>query len=175
MKTLILFTLKFLIISTLAQASTKYPFYLDIISEDKNLETLIRDKAKKITPKFSNLKLREDKDGRVFVKLFIYALRHKNSNVANDTIILSATHVNKRRIFELTNEVFKKDSKSSEFTKTIAADLMLRDSSLMRHINVAATDDIDRIGVPIARFLKDLSKNIQGYYESSFFDMFKHK
>ena len=67
MRTLILLTLKFLIISTLAHASTKYPFYLNIISEDKNLETLIRDKAKKITPKFSNLKLREDKDGRVFV------------------------------------------------------------------------------------------------------------
>ena len=96
-----IFTLKFLIISTLAHASTRYPYYLDIISEDKNLETLIRDKAKKITPKFSNLKLREDKDGRVFVKLFIYALRHKNSNVSNDTIILSATHVNKRRIFDI--------------------------------------------------------------------------
>ena len=69
----------------------------------------------------------------------------------------------------------KKIVKVRKFTKTIAADLMLRDSGLMRHINIAATDDIDRIGVPIARFLKDLSKNIQGYYESSFFDMFKHK
>ena len=49
MRTLILLTLKFLIISTLAHASTKYPFYLNIISEDKNLETLIRDKAKKLT------------------------------------------------------------------------------------------------------------------------------
>ena len=175
MKTLILLILKFLIICSLANASTKYPFYLDIISEDKNLENLIKDKAKKIIPKFSNLKLNEDKDGRVFVKLFIYALRHKNSNLSNDTIILSATHINKRRIFELTNEVFKKDSKSSEFTKTIAADLMLRDSGLMRHINVAASDNIDRIDVPIKRFLKDLSKNIQDYYESSFFDMFKHK
>ena len=45
----------------------------------------------------------------------------------------------------------------------------------MRHINVAAIDDIDSIGVPITRFLKDLSINIQGYYESSFFDMSKYK
>lgn len=175
MKILIILILKFLIVSSLANASTKYPFYIDIISEDKNLKTLIRDKAKEIVPNFSNLKLKDDKDGRVFVKLFIYALRHKNSHISNDTIILSATHVNKRRIFELTNEVFKKDSKSSEFTKTIAADLMLKDSGLLRHINVAATDDIDSLRVPITRFLKDLSKNIQGYYESSFFDMFKYK
>ena len=71
MRTLILLTLKFLIISTQAHASTKYPFYLNIISEDKNLDTLIRDKAKKIIPKFSNFKIREDKNGRDFVKLFI--------------------------------------------------------------------------------------------------------
>ena len=35
---------------------------------------------------FPNLTLREDKDGRVFVQLFIYALRHKNSNNSKDTI-----------------------------------------------------------------------------------------
>ena len=52
---------------------------------------------------------------------------------------------------------------------------MLRDSGLMTHINVAAIDDVKTINVPIARFLKDLSRNIKGYYESSFFDMFKHK
>jgi len=52
---------------------------------------------------------------------------------------------------------------------------MLRDSGIVRHINVAATDDIDRISVPITRFLRDLSKNIRSYYESEFFDMFKYK
>ena len=175
MKTLILITLKFLIMCSLSHAETKLPFYLNVVGEDKSLKNLVRTKTKKLISNFLNLTLKEEKDGRVFVQLFIYALKHKNSNNSKDTIILSATHVNKRRIIELTKEVFKKDSKSSEVTKTIAADLMLRDSGLMTHINVAAIDDVKTINVPIARFLKDLSRNIKGYYESSFFDMFKHK
>lgn len=175
MKTFILLTFKFLIISSLSYGETKYPFYLDVICADKSLKTLIRTKAKKITLNFSNLKLSEQKDGTTFVKLFVYALKHRNSNTSKDTIIFSATQVNKRRIFELTNEVFKKDNKSSELTKAIAADLMLRDSGIMRHINVAAVDDIYKVDVPIERFLKDLSMNIKSYYESEFFDMFKYK
>ena len=75
----------------------------------------------------------------------------------------------------MTQEVFKKDNKSSDFTKKIVADLMLTDSGIVRHINVAAIDDIDRISIPIARFLRDLSKNIRTYYESEFFNMFKYK
>ena len=175
MKTLILIILKLLIFASFSHAETKFPFYLNVVGEDKSLKNLVRAKTKKLVSNFPNLTLREDKDGRVFVQLFIYALRHKNSNNSKDTIILSSTHVNKRRIVELTKEVYKKDSKSSEVTKTIAADLMLRDSGLMTHINVAAIDDVKKINVPIARFLKDLSRNIKGYYESSFFDMFKHK
>lgn len=172
---LIFITFNFIIISSLSYADKKFPFYFNVVGEDKTLNKIVRIETKKLVSNFSNLTLREDKDGRVFVKLFIYALRHKNSKISKDTIILSATHINKRRIVELTKEVFKKDSKSSKFTKTIAADLMLKDSGIMRHINVAATDDINTIRVPIARFLKDLSKNIQSYYESEFFEMFKYK
>ena len=175
MRILFLLTLKILMASSFSYAETRFPFYLNIITEDENLKILIKAKTKKLTSNFSNLTMREDKDGRIFVKLFIYALRHKNSNNSKDTIILSATHVNKRRIVELTKEVFKKDSKSSEFTKTIAADMVLKDTGLMTHINVAAIDDIKKINVPLTKFLKDLSRNIKGYYESSFFDMFKHK
>ena len=168
---LIFVTFNFIIISSLSHADTKFPFYLNVVGEDKSLNKIVRVETKKLVSNFSNLTLREDKDGRVFVKLFIYALRHKNSKISKDTIILSSTHINRRRIVELTKEVFKKDSKSSKLTKTIAADLMLKDSGLMRHINIAAMDDIDKIGVPILRFSKDLSANIENYYEASFFDM----
>ena len=175
MKILIFLILNFIMIPFSSFAGNKFPFYLEVISDNENLKSIVINKTQEIVPDFSNLTLRKDKDGRVFVKLFIYVLKHKNSNIDKDTIILSATHVNKRRIVELTQEVFKKDNKSSDFTKTIAADLMSRDSGIVRHINVAATDDIDRISVPITRFLRDLSKNIRSYYESEFFDMFKYK
>jgi len=175
MKILIFLILNFIMIPFSSFAGNKFPFYLEVISDNENLKSIVITKTEEMVSDFSNLTLRKDKDGRVFVKLFIYVLKHKNSNIDKDTIILSATHVNKRRIVELTQEVFKKDNKSSDFTKTIAADLMSRDSGIVRHINVAATDDIDRISVPITRFLRDLSKNIRSYYESEFFDMFKYK
>ena len=77
MRLLFLLTLKLLLFSSFSYAETKFPFYLNVVGEDKNLKNLVRTKTKKLVSNFPNLTLREDKDGRVFVQLFIYALRQK--------------------------------------------------------------------------------------------------
>ena len=55
MKTLILITLKFLIMCSLSHAETKLPFYLNVVGEDKSLKNLVRTKTKKLISNFPNL------------------------------------------------------------------------------------------------------------------------
>ena len=145
-------------------AETKYPFFLNIISEDQNLKKTIFNNFKSLTPNYSNLKLKETRDKGVYVELFIYAINHKNSNTSKDTVVLSIVHTNKIRIFQLTNEVFKDKSKSSEQIKKITADLLMRKGGLLSHMNIAAADNVEQIDIALNRFLKQLSLNIEGYY-----------
>ena len=145
-------------------AEIKYPFFLNVISEDKNLKKTIFNNVKSLTPNYSNLELKEMRDKGVYVELFIYAINHKNSNTSKDTVVLSIVHTNKIRIFQLTNEVFKDKSKSSEQIKKITADLLMRKGGLLSHMNIAAADNVEQIDIALNRFLKQLSLNIEGYY-----------
>ena len=147
-------------------AETKYPFFLNIISEDQNLKKTIFNNFKSLTPNYSNLELKETRDKGVYVELFIYAINHKNSNTAKDTVVLSVVHTNKIRIFQLTSEVFKDDSKSSEQIKKITADLVMRKGGLLSHMNIAAVDNVEQIDIALNKFLKQLSLNIKSYYLS---------
>ena len=93
-------------------------------------------------------------------------IKHKNSNTSKNRIVLSVVHTNKIRIFQLTDEVFKDNSKSSDQTKRITADLMMRKGGLLSHMNIAAADNVEQIDSALNKFLKQLSINIENYYLS---------
>ena len=166
MKTIFAFVILFFIYVPTAFSESKYPFFLNVISEDQNLKNRIFNNFKRLTSNYSNLELKEVRDKGVYVELFIYAINHKNSNTSKDTIVLSVVHTNKIRIFQLTNEVFKDNSQSSDQTKRITADLMMRKGGLLSHMNIAAVDNVEQIDIALNKFLKQLSINIENYYLS---------
>ena len=166
MKKFFIIIIVFLIYLPTAFAETKYPFFLNVISEDQNLKNNVFSNVKRLATNYSNLEFKEVRDKGVYVELFIYAINHKNSNTSKNTIILSVVHTNKIRIFQLTDEVFKDNSKSSDQTKRITADLMMRKGGLLSHMNIAAVDNVEQIDIALNKFLKQLSINIENYYLS---------
>ena len=166
MKKFFIIIIVFLIYLPTAFAETKYPFFLNVISEDQNLKNNVFSNVKRLATNYSNLEFKEVRDKGVYVELFIYAINHKNSNTSKNTIVLSVVHTNKIRIFQLTDEVFKENSKSSDQTKRITADLMMRKGGLLSHMNIAAVDNVEQIDIALNKFLKQLSINIENYYLS---------
>ena len=166
MKKFFIIIIVFLIYLPTAFAETKYPFFLNVISEDQNLKNNVFSNVKRLATNYSNLEFKEVRDKGVYVELFIYAINHKNSNTSKNTIILSVVHTNKIRIFQLTDEVFKDNSISSDQTKRITADLMMRKGGLLSHMNIAAVDNVEQIDIALNKFLKQLSINIENYYLS---------
>ena len=165
-RTIFISVILFLIYLPSSFAETKYPFFLNVISEDQNLKSNVYNNVKRLTANYSNLELKEKSDKGVYVELFIYAINHKNSNTSKNTIVLSVVHTNKIRIFQLTDEVFKDNSQSSDQTKRITANLMMTKGGLLSHMNIAAVDNVEQIDIAINKFLKQLSINIESYYLS---------
>ena len=82
MRTILISIIAFLIYTPSTFAETKYPFFLNVISEDQNLKSNVYNNVKRLTPNYSNLEFKEVRDKGVYVELFIYAINHKNSNTS---------------------------------------------------------------------------------------------
>ena len=165
MQKVLLITLILSLQPILSFAESKYPFYLQVISQDEVIRTKI---SELINTEISNYGMqiksnKNFKDG-VGVGLYIYAQKHVNSGINKNTIIFSIAHTSNKRFSELMIEVFKDGSTSTEMTKKITADLILKKKGILKYLNVAAVDEISQINKLIPTILKNLSERIEGYY-----------
>ena len=71
------------LVTVTSYGSDKYPFHLNVISDDYFMKTDIEKSVKKNIKKFNNIVIKNNKDFRdgVSVVLYIYGKKHNNSNL----------------------------------------------------------------------------------------------
>ena len=166
-KLILIFNVFFLCLVTVTSyGSEKYPFHLNVISDDYFMKTDIEKSVKKNIKKFNNIVIKNNKDFRdgVSVVLYIYGKKHDNSNLNKQFVTFSVAHTSNSDFMDLMTEVFGEESISTDRMKEITGDLIMNKKAILKYLNVASLDDLEKIDVFTETVLNALSTRINGYY-----------
>ena len=166
-KLILIFNVFFLCLVTVTSyGSEKYPFHLNVISDDYFMKTDIEKSVKKNIKKFNNIVIKNNKDFRdgVSVVLYIYGKKHDNSNLNKEFVTFSVAHTSNSDFMDLMTEVFREESISTDRMKEITGDLIMNRKAILKYLNVASLDDLENIDVFTETVLTALSTRINGYY-----------
>ena len=166
-KLILIFNVFFLCLVTVTSyGSEKYPFHLNVISDDYFMKTDIEKSVKKNIKKFNNIVIKNNKDFRdgVSVVLYIYGKKHDNSNLNKEFVTFSVAHTSNSDFMDLMTEVFREESISTDRMKEITGDLIMNKKAILKYLNVASLDDLEKIDVFTETVLNALSTRINGYY-----------
>ena len=154
------------LVTVTSYGSEKYPFHLNVISDDYFMKTDIEKSVKKNIKKFNNIVIKNNKDFRdgVSVVLYIYGKKHDNSNLNKEFVTFSVAHTSNSDFMDLMNEVFVEESISTDRMKEITVDLIMNRKAILKYLNVASLDDLEKIDVFTEKVLNALSTRINGYY-----------
>ena len=159
-KLILIFNVFFLCLVTVTSyGSEKYPFHLNVISDDYFMKTDIEKSVKKNIKKFNNIVIKNNKDFRdgVSVVLYIYGKKQDNSNLNKQFVTFSVAHTSNSDFMDLMTEVFGEESISTDRMKEITGDLIMNRKAILKYLNVASLDDLEKIDVFTETVLNALS------------------
>ena len=154
------------LVTATSYSSEKYPFHLNVISNDYYMKNDIKKSVIKNIKKFNNIVIKNNKDFRdgVSVVLYIYGKKHNNSNVDKQFVTFSVAHTSNSAFLDLMTEVFGDESISTDRMKEITSDLIINKKAILKYLNVASIDNLEKIDVFTETVLNALSSRIDGYY-----------
>ena len=154
------------LVTVTSYGSEKYPFHLNVISNDYLMKSDIEKSVIKNIKKFNNIVIKNNKDFRdgVSVVLYIYGKKHNNSNLDKQFVTFSVAHTSNSDFLDLMTEVFGEDSLSSDRMKEITGDLIINKKAILKYLNVASLDNLEKIDLFTETVLNALSTRIDNYY-----------
>ena len=169
---MIIFILNLLIyslVSSFVYGDDKYSFRLKVISDDNVIINEVEKSISKNLKNFENLEINNQKDfrdGDPLIVLYVYGKKHENSNVDRNIYTFSIAHTSNTEFMNLMLEVFddKTFDDSSDRMKEITSDLLINKKAILKYLNVASIDNLEKIDILTENVLNGLSSRILNYY-----------
>ena len=169
---MIIFILNLLIyslVSSFVYGDDKYSFRLKVISDDNVIINEVEKSISKNLKNFENLEINNQKDfrdGDPLIVLYVYGKKHENSNVDRNIYTFSIAHTSNTEFMNLMSEVFddKTFDDSSDRMKEITSDLLINKKAILKYLNVASIDNLEKIDILTENVLNGLSSRILNYY-----------
>ena len=168
----VIFILNLLIyslVSSFVYGDDKYSFRLKVISDDNVIINEVEKSISKNLKNFENLEINNQKDfrdGDPLIVLYVYGKKHENSNVDRNIYTFSIAHTSNTEFMNLMLEVFddKTFDDSSDRMKEITSDLLINKKAILKYLNVASIDNLEKIDILTENILNGLSSRIVNYY-----------
>lgn len=157
------------LVSSFVYGNDKYSFQLKVISDDNLIINEVEESIFKNLKNFKNLEINDQKDfrdGEPLIVLYVYGKKHENSNVDKNIYTFSIAHTSNTEFMNLMSEVFgdKTFNDSSDRMKEITSDLLINKKAILKYLNVASIDNIEKIDILTESVLNGLSSRIGNYY-----------
>ena len=168
----VIFILNLLIyslVSSFVYGDDKYSFRLKVIFDDNVIINEVEKSISKNLKNFENLEINNQKDfrdGDPLIVLYVYGKKHENSNVDRNIYTFSIAHTSNTEFMNLMLEVFddKTFDDSSDRMKEITSDLLINKKAILKYLNVASIDNLEKIDILTENVLNGLSSRIVNYY-----------